>query len=233
MATVNGTSGNDFIHEPGDGHSVHDVPSMHTYVEHAGATPGPDRINGLNGNDLIYGGAQDSVDGGSGNDILVGSGGTRLAGGQGNDTYYYTPGDTIVEFANEGIDTIKSPVSFSIAAMENIERLILLPEAGNATATGNASNNLIMGNGGNNVIRGMGGHDLLQGGPGDDTYVNPLGSSINDSSGYDTIRSDQTYSIAASSAVERLILTGSTDINGAGADLNETIIGQRGANILI
>ncbi|MCC6920156.1 MAG: hypothetical protein IT548_13210, partial [Alphaproteobacteria bacterium] len=41
------------------------------------------------------------------------------------------------------------------------------------------------------------------------------------------------YSIAASSAVERLILTGSTDINGAGADLNETIIGQRGANILI
>ena len=60
MATVNGTSGNDFIHEPGDGHSVHDVPSMHTYVEHAGATPGPDRINGLNGNDLIYGGAQDA-----------------------------------------------------------------------------------------------------------------------------------------------------------------------------
>ncbi|MCC6918543.1 MAG: hypothetical protein IT548_05030, partial [Alphaproteobacteria bacterium] len=233
MATVNGTSGNDFIHEPGDGHSANDLPTNYTYVEHAAATPGPDQINGLNGNDLIYGGVQDSIDGGSGNDILVGSGGTRLAGGQGNDVYYYSPGDTIVEMASEGIDMIRSTVSFSIEALGNIERLVLEGGSTNINATGNTNDNRITGNGGNNVMRGMGGHDILRGGAGDDTYVNPLGSDVGDSSGYDTIRSDQTYSIAASSAVERLILTGSTDINGAGADLNETIIGQRGANILI
>src|SRR5437762_3795785 len=80
MATVNGTSGNDFIHVAGDG-----FVAPGGYTENSGATDSDDTINsGLGGSDIIYAGdgndtinfgddldASDLVFGGLGFDTLA------------------------------------------------------------------------------------------------------------------------------------------------------------------
>jgi len=79
MATVNGTSGNDFIHVAGDG-----LVAPAGYTDNPGATIGNDTITPGTGNDYVYAGAGDdeidlnpgdltsgdTIDGGSGNDVL-------------------------------------------------------------------------------------------------------------------------------------------------------------------
>ena len=90
-----------------------------------------------------------------------------LAGGLGNDTYLLGDGDTIVENAGEGIDTVQSSSSFALAG--EIENLALVGAAA-IDGTGNALNNTLSGNGAANVLDGGGGADTLIGGAGDDTY---------------------------------------------------------------
>ncbi|MBD2092439.1 hypothetical protein H6F67_21565 [Microcoleus sp. FACHB-1515] len=88
-----------------------------------------------------------------------------MNGGQGNDTYLIDyAGDRIVEQANQGIDTVRSTVSWVLSA--NLENLVL-SSTNNINATGNALDNTLVGNAGNNILSG-GGHDLLNGGAGND-----------------------------------------------------------------
>ncbi|MBD2196852.1 hypothetical protein H6G08_13345 [Calothrix anomala FACHB-343] len=104
----------------------------------------------------------------SGNDILV--------GGLGNDTYIVdTTSDTITENAGEGTDTIQSSVSFSLAALPNIENLTLTGTTA-INGTGNAANNVISGNSGNNSLNGGAGNDRLTGGSEKDTLTGGLGA---------------------------------------------------------
>jgi Ca2+-binding RTX toxin-like protein len=74
----------------------------------------------------------------------------------------------VTEHSIEGIDTIKSSVSYTLPAQ--VENLVLLGTA-NINGTGNSLNNLIIGNTGNNMLSGGGGQDTLQGGWGNDTYL--------------------------------------------------------------
>ena len=61
-----------------------------------------------------------------------------LTGGAGNDTYVVSTGDTVVEAASAGTDTVQSDVTQTLAA--NVENLVLTGT--NAiNGTGNASNN--------------------------------------------------------------------------------------------
>ncbi|MBD2520557.1 hypothetical protein H6G93_37590 [Nostoc sp. FACHB-973] len=120
-----------------------------------------DVLLGFSGNDIFNGGAgNDTLDGGGGNDILK--------GGAGNDVYVVdTINDSVTENANEGIDTIQSSVTFSLANLPNVENLTLT----GATAingTGNAANNVITGNAGNNILDSAVGNDTLNGGDGND-----------------------------------------------------------------
>ena len=56
------------------------------------------------------------------NNVLTGnSEANMLTGGAGDDTYIVGTGDTVVEAANEGIDTVQSDVSFTLGA--NVENL--------------------------------------------------------------------------------------------------------------
>ncbi|MFO1401338.1 MAG: YqiA/YcfP family alpha/beta fold hydrolase [Steroidobacteraceae bacterium] len=98
-----------------------------------------------------------------------------LAGGAGDDTYLAGAGDTVVEAAGAGIDTVRSAASFALA--DNVENLVL---TGNASTTGrgNALDNLIVGTdaslagaNGANYLVGGGGNDRLQGGTGNDVYA--------------------------------------------------------------
>jgi Ca2+-binding RTX toxin-like protein len=131
-------------------------------------TRGSDVGSGLGGNDQLHGKAGDDVlNGGSGDDLLDGGqGADDLIGGPGNDTNIVdNPGDTVTEFADEGMDTVQSAVSYSLT--ENVENLTLTGDTA-SEGTGNALNNVLIGNNADNVLAGMGGNDSLSGGAGND-----------------------------------------------------------------
>ncbi|MGB3421177.1 MAG: lectin-like protein, partial [Dolichospermum sp.] len=112
-------------------------------------------INGTNGNDTLNGtNGNDTLNGFFGNDTLNGGAGTdTLIGGLGNDIYVVdSTTDTITENASGGTDTIQSSVTYTIAALANVENLTLTGTAINGT--GNAGNNVITGNGANNTLNG-------------------------------------------------------------------------------
>jgi len=130
------------------------------------------RLEGLVGNDTISGGdGADTILGGDDNDVLNGEGGIdSLDGGAGDDTYIVdAAGDTIAESANNGSDTVRSSISYTLAAGNNVENLVLLGAA--TTGTGNELGNTITGNGLANTLNGGGGADRLIGGLGNDTLV--------------------------------------------------------------
>ncbi|MEJ0074007.1 MAG: M10 family metallopeptidase C-terminal domain-containing protein [Alphaproteobacteria bacterium] len=124
---------------------------------------------GLDGNDVLNGGGGgDTLFGGLGNDTLNGgSGGDVMIGGMGNDTYLVdNTGDVVMEYFNEGTDTVVSSITFTLST--DVENLILTGSA-NLNGTGNAGGNALTGNDGNNVLAGLGGADALDGAGGTDT----------------------------------------------------------------
>ena len=184
---------------------------------------------GGNGNDTLIGGAgNDRLDGGSGTD--------NMSGGSGDDTYFVdNTNDLVVEDANAGTDTINSGVTYRLS--DNVENLTLITNA-NINGYGNILDNTINGNVGNNIIDGGLGADTMSGGAGNDTYVvdnsgdvvNETTSANTDAGGTDTVNSSITYTLT--NFVENLTLTGTTDINGTGNGLDNTIIGNTGNNII-
>jgi Ca2+-binding RTX toxin-like protein len=167
-----------------------------------------------NGNELdnvITGSiGDDTLNGAGGNDTLDGGvGADAMAGGAGDDSYYVdNVGDTIVEAAGEGIDSVFTSVDNWVAGA-NVENVRLT--GGAHVVTGNAMNNSIAGTAGDDTIDGGDGDDLevggdgndvlisgsgldtLAGGSGDDRYVLKGGQAyIEDFLGHDTIDASET-----------------------------------------
>ncbi|MNZ13767.1 Bifunctional hemolysin/adenylate cyclase precursor [compost metagenome] len=165
------------------------------------------------------------------NNILTGNTAANvLAGGQGDDTYVITANDTIVENANEGIDTVLVAGNYTLGA--NLENLTYTGMY-NGNLTGNAQNNVLTGNAVVNLLDGGLGADTMLGGGGDDTYVVDSSADVvieNTAEGSDTIQTSVTYT--ASANVEKLVLTGTESINGGGNALNNTLTGNSAANVL-
>ena len=126
---------------------------------------GNDLANSLTGNS-----STNTLDGGAGADTLSGGAGAdTLIGGTGDDTYVVDNlGDVVTEALGEGIDTVRSCVTHTLAA--NVENLVLTGTA-NINGTGNALANALNGNSGNNTLDGGAGDDTLIGGAGNDTYI--------------------------------------------------------------
>jgi Ca2+-binding RTX toxin-like protein len=141
---------------------------------------GSNILDGRGGNDfLIGGGGNDQLFGGAGNDRLDGGiGDDSMIGGIGDDIYVVdSVGDTVVEEAGAGIDTVLASVSWELIGNkgDNVEHLELL--GSNAiNGTGNALGNTIRGNGGSNILDGRGGNDFLIGGNGDDQLRGGIGN---------------------------------------------------------
>ena len=148
---------------------------------------GQDELYGGSGNDILRGDAgSDTLDGGDGDDVLDGGkGADTMRGGRGNDVYHVEDaGDTVVEAAGEGTDTIYSSVTYT--APTHVENLTLTG-SGNTFGFGNNSDNILTGNSGNNrlsggrgndTLYGNGGNDLLMGGDGQDKLYGGSGNDI-------------------------------------------------------
>ena len=216
-------------------------------------TAQPDTISGLDGNDTISGlGADDTLNGDGGNDVIDGGTGMdTMTGGLGNDTFHVDNlGDTVVEGAGQGTDTIFASVSYNLSGRE-IEIFTLVGTAnlhgyGNSlgqTINGNTGFNQLYGNGGNDVLNGGAGDDILDGGTGADTmaggadqdiyYVDDAGDVVIETAanGWDAIFSSVTFSLTGV-GVERLALTGIGNVDAIGNSLNNYLDGNAGANLL-
>ncbi len=186
--------------------------------------------NGLNNEITGNGGA---------NLIIGGAGADKMSGGNGNDVYDVDQaGDIVIEQTNQGIDTVRSSVAYTLGA--NVENLTLTGRAltgtGNALANtiiGNAEGNHLSGGAGNDTLDGGTGADRLTGGSGNDVYVVDSGRDVvveYRSQGADTVRASVSYALGAH--VEKLVLTGNA-YRGSGNALANEITGNTGANQLL
>ncbi|WP_051439744.1 calcium-binding protein [Methylobacterium sp. 10] len=203
---------------------------------------GDNRLDGGAGNDrLTARGGDDVLIGGAGDDIM--------RGGTGDDVYVVdSTSDQVIEAADEGNDTVRSSVTYSLGA--NVENVILIgTDAIDATGTegdnslvgndsanrldGGAGDDMLSGRGGDDTLLGGTGADTMRGGTGDDTYVvDDAGDQVIElaGEGTDTVRSSIDYTLGAN--VERLVLTGAGNLDGTGNTLNNSLFGTGGDNTL-
>ncbi|MCH8615703.1 hypothetical protein LZ016_06265 [Sphingomonas sp. SM33] len=203
---------------------------------------GNDTLDGGPGSDVLNGGdGNDALSGGEGNDTLDGgSGGDAMEGGVGDDVYYVGNAfDQVIEAPESGNDKVYSSASYTLGA--NVESLQLLGSS-SINGTGNELDNKLTGNSGANVfdgglgadtLDGGSGADVLRGGAGNDIYyVDAAGDQIVEvaSSGNDSVNSSVTYALG--DFVENLRLTGGSNVDGTGNNLNNLLVGNSGANVL-
>lgn len=187
-------------------------------------------VNILTGN-----GADNTLDGGAGNDTMI--------GGTGDDVYVIdSTGDVVTENADEGVDTIRTAMNWTLAA--HLENLHFTGTSGyigygnslNNYFLGNSGNNQFFGYDGNDIFDGATGNDTMTGGSGDDTYTVNNGLDWvyeNANEGEDTILTTITLDLTATSSllnIENIVMTGSANISVTGNSLNNTFTGNSGVN---
>jgi Ca2+-binding RTX toxin-like protein len=197
-------------------------------------TSGANWLQGMGGNDDLRGGeGNDRLEGGAGNDLLDGGEGTdSLSGGLGDDVFLVDQAeDIVIENAGEGIDTVRATASYALSG--NVENLVLESSGGYINGTGNALTNHLTGNDYDNRLDGGAGADILEGGLGNDTYVvDTLSDQIVEmqDGGFDTVETGLTYTLGGD--LERLVLTGTANIDGSGNTANNELVGNSGNNLL-
>ncbi|MFN0193854.1 MAG: beta strand repeat-containing protein [Aestuariivirga sp.] len=240
-----GGLGNDtfIVNEAGD--SVSDTGGIDTVRSGIGFTlesgfenlvlTGGTAING-SGNALA-----NSITGNSGANIIDGGfGADAMTGAGGDDTFYADNiGDTAVEVAGEGFDTVRASVSFTLGA--EVEQLVLR-RTGDINGKGNTLDNDLWGTAGVNRLEGRLGNDRLNGGGGIDRLIGGNGDDVMvidtardvvielDGEGTDWIESLVSKALVAN--VENLALRGMARINGFGNELANALIGNAQANYL-
>lgn len=194
---------------------------------------GNDMMHGQAGDDIQYGGdgddilcpniGDDTMYGGAGDDLLSGLAGADVAyGGLGNDTYKVQDAlDTIIEYENEGIDTVNAHVSFTLS--DHVENL-RLTSTGDHFGHGNGLDNAIYGNAGNNDLQGLGGDDHLSGGRGTDT--------LDGGDGRDRLFGGKDVDVLLGGLERDFIAGGSGDDMLIGGDGKDKLKGGAGADTL-
>ncbi|VIO75413.1 Bifunctional hemolysin/adenylate cyclase [Bradyrhizobium ivorense] len=182
--------------------------------------------------------------GGTGNDILKGgSSANTLAGGSGDDVYFVNKTtDTITELPGEGNDAVFA-TSSSYTLSANVENLFYLGTQ-SFTGIGSAADNWIQGGVGSDYLIGLAGNDTLydggsspdalQGGTGDDTYVvEAAGDNLIEFAGEGHDRVLTTIaSFTLGANLEDLKYSGNQNFTGIGNELDNTIEGSNGSDVL-
>ncbi len=202
--------------------------------------------------------AIESAFGSAYNDILRGDGGANsLRGRTGNDTLDGRGGFDRADYRSAAGAVTVSLVSNTSSGADGNDTLISIEDVrgsefyadrltgssagnildgmgGNDTLSGGAGNDTLVGGDGNDSLVGGSGSDTLQGGNGNDIYVVAAGDTVSETgtvaSTADQVRSSVTWTLGAN--LERLVLTGSTAINGTGNSLANVLTGNAAANVL-
>ncbi|MFS0755110.1 peroxidase family protein [Noviherbaspirillum sp. 1P10PC] len=211
--------------------------------------------NGLD-NRIDGGAGSDTLNGGAGNDTLNGGAGAdQMVGGAGNDAYVVdNAGDTVVEGANGGADTVSTTLA-SYTLGTDLENLAYIGIGSAAfTGTGNALDNVITSGAGNDTLNGGDGNDTLDGGAGADRMVGGTGNDtyvvdhdgdvvveVGTGGAADTVLTSlATYVLA--NTIENLSYTGTADFSGSGNSAanaitggigNDTLDGGAGVDLLV
>lgn len=230
MATINGTPFS-------DNNTVNGIPLL--FRPALLGTAAADLMFGLTGDDILDGAA----------------GADQMEGGSGDDYYFVDTasfpqvgiiGDTVIEQAGAGIDTVESSVSFVLG--DHVENLTLTGDSF-INGLGNALDNRIIGNDGFNTLKGFDGNDFLAAGDGGGTlnggagndqmfggrgndlfFVDTLQDLVNEVSNAAGGGIDQVTATLASytlaSQVEDLNMFGNVDSIGVGNTLDNVIQGN-------
>lgn len=180
-----------------------------------------ENLTGSQFNDELTGNAGINIlDGGAGADVLI--------GGKGNDVYVVDGADVVIEVAGEGLDTVRSSVSYRLTA--NVEYLVLTDTA--QSGIGNNLDNRLTGNSTSNFLDGRAGADKMDGGAGNDTYViDNLGDEITDTAGTaDLVLTYINHTLG--NTLENLRLMGTNALNGTGNASNNIIYANVGDNVI-
>ncbi|WP_156382006.1 MULTISPECIES: calcium-binding protein [unclassified Aureimonas] len=204
---------------------------------------GDDVLTDDAGNDSLFGGlGADIISGGAGNDYLDGGVGVdKLTGGIGNDTYIVDDiGDVVIEYTNEGTDTVVSSVAFSLGyATENLT----LSGSADINGVGNNLDNRLIGNSARNTLSGGNGNDWMSGGSGVDILDGGAGVDTADYSEKTvsirvTLNASSKVDVFVGGIAEDSISNFETIVSGSAADilvgdnLFNTLIGQGGGDTL-
>jgi Ca2+-binding RTX toxin-like protein len=204
-----------------------------------------ENVIGGSGSDKLTGNsANNSLDGGSGNDVMYGgagddtfdwesakrSGNDTMYGGMGDDEFVLdSANDIVIEYANEGKDTIWVSFSYSIASLPNIENLYGIGSSP-LNITGNSADNYLDGGTSDDVIDGGDGLDYVfyYADKFDDCIITANGSSYTIKSktqGTDTLKNveklvfaDKNYDLSSLKPTPTYKLTASTTVVNEGAN---------------
>ncbi|HEX2804264.1 MAG TPA: calcium-binding protein [Sphingomicrobium sp.] len=193
------------------------------YDDNLSGTGAANTIEGETGNDMLWGrGGNDILRGGSDDDILNGgTGDDRLVGGDGFDMASYAGSGSAVTVTLASV-AAQNTIGAGTDTISGVEGII-----------GSSYADTLTGNGSANRLDGGAGADTMTGGGGNDVYiVDNVGDVIVESGGggTDTVFSSVHYSLG--SDVEKLTLSGASNLNGFGNGLNNVITGNSGDNIL-
>jgi serralysin len=212
-------------------------------IIYGNSTSGAVSIQGLGGADVIFGGSfNDTLEGGDGVDLLFGLGGANtLAGGNDTDVYYIeSAGNTVVETATGGFDTMYSNFAGATTLAANVEQLILYGAA--TGGTGSSGNDYLYANSaaGSVTLDGAGGADYLLCSAQNDTLIGGAGNDQIDLStgGNDAVRynasgamgADVVFGFDADPAGGQDVI----DLTGRGyTDLTNISVAVSGGNTLV
>jgi trimeric autotransporter adhesin len=204
------------------------LPANVEELEAIEATSGFVGIGNSLGNLIIGTPFADALNGGAGDDFLRGGTGVanELVGGTGNDIFVVlVAGDTIVEYANEGIDTILTNLA-AYMLPANVENLIFIGTR-SFQGAGNGLDNVIVSDAAAaSTLVGLGGNDTYVVRNAGDTIVEALGG------GTDTVQTALSIYTLNAANVENLTYTGTGNFTGIGNAGNNAISGGAGADYL-
>ncbi|MFS2111920.1 calcium-binding protein [Sphingomonas sp. Sphisp140] len=195
-----------------------------------------DLLYGLDGDDLLGGGVNDTLDGGSGIDSV------RLV-------FTAATSGVTADFTAVLGGSTATIGGITLTSIEHIQTVLgsdhddvfdVSADAygglpwGSTALEGNGGNDILIGSATGNVLNGGTGDDFMSGGAGGDTYsVDSLGDVIVEAAGggIDAVNSSISYTLGAE--LEQLSLTGTAALDGTGNALDNSLSGNSGANILI
>ena len=161
------------------------------------------------------------------------AGGRFAIGGVNNNQIVVADG-LLLDYEQGTSHTIRVKVDDGLGGTFEQDLVVTVADVNPETVVGDGRDNVFFGGALGDTLDGGAGADTLRGGAGDDTYVvDNVGDAVIEAkdSGYDTINSSVTYSLVGR-YVEKLVLTGSDNIDATGNSLNNTIIGNSGNNVI-